>query len=54
MLARLEDAIGRERFAVFLQSYMKESTSTTPQLFRQLEEVAGEDARERFEETLAN
>ena len=52
-LAALEDEIGREVFARFLQQLMTQQVSTTPQMLDALETVAGADARTWFERRLA-
>ena len=52
-LAALEDEIGRDVLARFLQQLMTEKVSTTPQMLDAPETVAGADARTWFEHRLA-
>ena len=52
-LAWLEEEIGREAFATFIQRYMLDEIATTPDLLDLLEEVAGRGAREAFQARLA-
>lgn len=53
LLHRLEKRIGTETFDRFLTRYMTERIATTRELLALLDDIAGPDAREEFEEALA-
>lgn len=53
MLHRLKERIGAETFDRFLTRYMTERIATTQELLSLLEDIAGPDARKRFQEALA-
>ncbi len=53
LLYRLEERIGRERFARFLARYMTEGVRTTPELLDRLRDVAGAEAERWFRDELA-
>jgi len=52
-LARAEALVGRETFARFMQSVMRERVTTTPQMLDLFEVAAGAQARSEFEAILA-